>query len=243
MKQKLNSIFHFLQSHRQYNKALQIRFYKSVIRPELDVREKVIALLHDVMYSQSQPKIDKVAAFFKFIHNYIDSLDSFHEFVGLMSSEDEVSYQALFEGLRSQEGWGDKTSALFVKSIYHLHNGHYPKELRLWDDVPTGITKGDKFYLPVDSVMIAIFNKIDPEENWNFKDINWLIQSKYDVDQIEVWDDLWFWGFITQIGTGDNRIHVWNENKYWALLNTDKNLKTISEIESLAIKFLKILSE
>jgi len=46
--------------------------------------------------------------------------------------------------------WGNKTSALFVKSIFHLHNSNYPGKLKLWGDAPDTIAKENDFYLPVD---------------------------------------------------------------------------------------------
>ena len=58
---------------------------------------------------------------------------------------------------------------------------------------------------------------------------------------MEVWDDLWFWGFITQNGSGDQREFVWNENKYWAIKETDKSFEMVMEIKAKAIEFLDIM--
>lgn len=144
--------------------------------------------------------------------------------------------------MKVQNGWGKKTSALFTKSIFHLHNTQYDEKLIIWEDAPKTISAEDKLYLPVDSVIIAIFNSIDASTNWNFDKINALLQQKYNGQQIEIWDDLWFWGFITQKGTGDNRVFEWNENKYWALKETDKNPNVILEIRLLCTTFLNILN-
>ncbi|MGK0459084.1 MAG: hypothetical protein ACJAVE_002071, partial [Polaribacter sp.] len=57
------------------------------------------------------------------------------------------------------------------------------------------------------------------------------------------WDDLWFWGFITQVGTGENREMQWNLNKFWTLRESDKNPKMIIEIEKKAEIFLNILNK
>ena len=103
------------------------------------------------------------------------------------------------------------------------------------------IASSDEFYLPVDVVIISIFEKLDPDKSWHFENINKILKENYKGRQIELWDDLWFWGFITQKGTGDNRKFEWNENKYWALEETDKNEATIAEIRNKANEFLDIL--
>ena len=143
--------------------------------------------------------------------------------------------------MQRQSGWGDKTSALFVKTIYHLHNGQYSKELKIWNDVPIIISNNDKFFLPVDAVIIKIFRELDNTINWNFKNVNAKLKSKYTEQDIEIWDDLWFWGFVTQNGSGNDRILEWNENKYWTLKDSDKNDKMINEIKQKSEEFLSIL--
>lgn len=48
---------------------------------------------------------------------------------------------------------------MFVKSIYHLHNAEYDDGLRIWDDVPLAISEGEHINLPVDAVILHIFEK------------------------------------------------------------------------------------
>ncbi|MDT4863456.1 hypothetical protein FQZ97_981650 [compost metagenome] len=87
---------------------------------------------------------------------------------------------------------------------------------------------------------------MDNSKAWTFDNVNKSLGDRYRGSDIEVWDDLWFWGFITQKGSGDNREFErekkWNENKYWALRETDKNQKVIEEIKERSEKFLKILA-
>jgi hypothetical protein len=61
------------------------------------------------------------------------------------------------------------------------------------------------------------------------------------MKQMEIWDDLWFWGFITQNGSGDQREFVWNENKYWVIKESDKSLEMVMEIKRKATEFLDII--
>lgn len=242
MEEKLGQIFKFLQQNRAYNKTLQEKHYRSVILPYDNVTDKTISLLYHVANTQSQPKIDSLAAFYKKIYKNIECLNSFESFINKIKPNEttEISYRGLYESIKSQPGFGGKTSALLVKSIFHLHNGNYSDKLRIWNDAPSKIEEGDDFFLPVDSVIISVFKKIDNDKNWNFDNINAKLHEYYHGEAIEIWDDLWFWGFITQNGSGDRRIFQWNENKYWALQETDKHQHEIDLIKSKAEMFLKI---
>lgn len=243
MEQKLQQIFNFLVSNRSYNLALQKRYKLNAIG-NVDSRiEKLILFLYDTVNTQSQPKIDNVAKFFQFIYKNKEQLLSFDSFVKLLGRENDISnFQNLFYGLRKQDGWGDKTAALFTKNIHLIHNIYKDPRLVFWDDVPEIIQPSEKFFLPVDAVIIAVFNKLDNKRNWNFKNINKVLQDHYRSDEMEVWDDLWFWGFINQKGSGNNRVLEWNLNKYWVLSESDKIPTIIDEIEIKSIEFRSILN-
>jgi hypothetical protein len=243
MERQLRNIFDFLISNRIYNHSLQNRFYKSVIIPFETPQDRVVSLLYHIANTQSQPKIDKLADFYKSVINDIECFESFANFVFKVNSNNNVKvcFESLFNGMQVQDGWGNKTAALFTKSIYHIHNEQYSEQLKIWNDVPKIITAQDDFYLPVDTVIVAIFKKIDNSKNWNFDNINRILKTKYSMQQMEIWDDLWFWGFITQNGSGDMREFKWNENKYWAIKESDKNPKMIQEIKDKANTFLEIM--
>lgn len=215
--------------------------------PYKDKDEKVIALLYHIANTQSQPNINKLSQFYQKIIKHRDCLGSFKEFVNMLKPSAMTNYKALFDGLVNQSGWGSKTSALFCKSIYHLHNGNYDADLQIWNDAPLIIDESDEFYLPVDSVITTIFNSLD-SQNWNFETINnkLIHNNKLKIsnsrEQIEVWDDLWFWGFMTQHTTKDGRKFGWNESKYWALKESDKDEQIIEEIKTKCSEFIKILT-
>lgn len=242
MEKKLEKIFSFLEENREFNFNLQSKFYNSIVSSNKSKSENIISLLYYTANTQSQPKIDKLANFYRKIYENIDSLSSFDKFVKLINKKQisRSNFRNLFDGLRSQDGWGDKTAALFCKSIFHLHNGKYSDHLKIWEDSPTNIDEDDKLYLPVDTVIISIFSKIDETKN-NFNKINDLIGHKYTGNKIEIWDDLWFWGFITQKVSKNNREFGWNENKYWSLVNSEKNPDKISIIKEKAENFLNIV--
>ena len=72
-------------------------------------------------------------------------------------------------------------------------------------------------------------------------------------EDIEIWDDLWFWGFITQQNvkveskkqnekTESKRVIVdFNEGKYWSILETPKDKKTVAKIRIKCLNFLNLL--
>ncbi|MFH6937055.1 hypothetical protein [Flavobacterium sp. FlaQc-30] len=238
---KIEELFKFISNNRKYNKALQERYYRSIILPCNGEKEKIVSLLYHIANTQSQPKIDNLAEFYKSIITEENSLKSFKEFVIKINPNGESNFESVYKGMLNQKGWGPKTSALISKSIFHLHNGQYSADLKIWNDVPTLIDENDSFYLPVDAVIIAIFKKLNPDKTWNFTNINSLLKRKYIGQEIEIWDDLWFWGFITQNG-GENRKFEWNENKYWALKESDKDKIKIEEIKNKCQEFLGIFN-
>lgn len=242
MNDKLKQIFDFLVQNREFNRRVQERFYLSVIAPHSTTEEKVASLLYHVANTQSRPNINRLASFYQRIFDDSQCLNSMHHFIEKIYPDGPLNYNGLFRGMEMQSGWGKKTAALFTKSVYHAHNEHYSEMLRFWDDIPATISDNDSFFLPVDAVIIAIFNRLDKTRNWNFDSINRTLKSQYTNEQIEVWDDLWFWGFITQNGSGQQRAFEWNENKYWIMIESDKNPDTIKKVRNKAGDFLSMLS-
>lgn len=238
----LKRIFTFLTENRKFNQSLQNKFYLSVILPYTNTTEKVISLIYHIANTQSQPKIDSLARFYISVIQDTDCMTSMRSFIKKINPNKPLNFDSLYNGMKEQDGWGKKTAALFTKCIFHLHNGDYSEKLIIWEDVPKIVAGNDNLYLPVDAVIINIFKKLDNSKKWSFDKINKIIKANYSGKQIEVWDDLWFWGFITQKGSDNNRLFEWNENKYWALKESDKNPKSIAEIREKANLFLKTLN-
>ncbi len=241
---KLSSLFHFLNKNRDYNKKVQSNSYNLFLAPFDSLEDKLFSVLHHVANTQSQPKIDTLSSFFQKVYSNQSQLHSFNTFIDFLTDEasNVHNYESLYNGMLRQKGWGNKTSALFTKTIYHLHNGKYGFQNSIWDDAPKFIDANEKFFLPVDVVIEAIFNRIDPTTKWNFHKINKLLQDNYSSEEMEVWDDLWFWGFINQRGSGLTREFVWNEPKYWALIETAKDETSINKIKNASTRFLNIFN-
>lgn len=242
MVEKLNHIFNFLKDNRIYNKELQIKYYSSFILPYETKEKKIISIFYNIASTQSQPKINNLSEFYKFIFEDLNALNSFKTFINRINPNQQPTFESLYNGMNNQKGWGNKTSALFTKIIFHLHNDEYPSYLKIWDDAPKVLEEDDKFYLPVDSVIIAIFSRLQ-QQSWGFNKINKLLKENYKELDFEIWDDLWFWGFITQEGSGIVREFKWNENKYWMLKESDKNANKIDEIKQKAEEFLHIIQK
>lgn len=245
MKNKINEILEFLEKNKSINRTLQKQNYFISFANFKTKEQKIISVLYDIANTQSQPKIDKLAEFFQKIIQKQACMESFDSFVKYLHGNKELelcNYYALFNAMKKQEGWGNKTAALFVKNIYNYHSDQYSSELKLWEDTPQTLNK-DYIYLPVDAVIIAIFNELDKtisKRKWDFEKINkYLHTNDYSNEQIILLDDLWFWGFITQKGSQE-RTFEWNENKYWMLKHSDKDKKIIADIKELAEEFLRI---
>ena len=68
--EKIEAIFQFLKENRKYNKEVQTAFYRKIILPFDTKEDKIIALLHHVVNTQPQPKMDNISSFFHFIHTF-----------------------------------------------------------------------------------------------------------------------------------------------------------------------------
>ncbi|MEO5777702.1 MAG: hypothetical protein ABIQ27_12420 [Flavobacterium sp.] len=242
MNKKLQDIYAFLKANRSYNKPIQIGSYKMALLPYETTFEKVYALLYNTLNSQSQVNMDKSAIFFKRIAASKSNLNSLADFLKTIggTAQTPLTYKSIFELLTKQESWGDKTAALFVKAVYHCHVG-YANEFHFWNDAPKELSKEDELFLPVDAVIYFIFKTIGSPCSNTFLGINKYLKINFSKSNFEVWDDLWFWGFITQKSSGKTRIMQFNEEKYWNLLDAPKDQNTINKTKQLANQFIDLI--
>ncbi|MFM7017717.1 hypothetical protein [Flavobacterium sp.] len=242
MNKKLHDIYSFLNENRSYNKPVQIGAYRMALLPYDTTFDKVYALLYNTLKTQSQVNMDKSAVFFQKIaadKSCLNSMESFLKVIG-GNYDTPITYKDIFELLSVQESWGNKTAALFVKAVYHCHIG-YAKDLHFWSDAPKDMSKEDELFLPVDAVIYFIFQVIGNPCKNTFSGINNYLKKYFPGSDFEVWDDLWFWGFITQKGTGNSRVIQFNEEKYWNLLDAPKDKTTINETKKLANQFIELI--
>jgi hypothetical protein len=268
MHDKLNNIFHFLKENHATNKALQLASIKAALMPFSGSKAKIKSLLMDVANTQSSPKLDALGVFwneFDKSEESFTSAQSLVDFLAAQSSRAEAALQGkahvadqLFNCLKEISGFGEKTAALFVKQLVIVHLDHedlgFPKEKLAFLEDSQALTKFDdlKLYLPVDAVIRHIFiehlgysTHAKPNlSKADFKSINDCIFDFMKNNAIPAvkaiyWDDLWYWGFITQHGGGNNRKTQFNPAKYSSLkTSTEAALK---EINAKATAFINQL--
>ncbi|EPR15834.1 hypothetical protein M527_23590 [Sphingobium indicum IP26] len=144
----------------------------------------------------------------------------------------------MWHSLSRAQGFGDKTAALFVKALVDVHTLEINRDLRFLDDFR--VDSQDVIRVPVDSVITYIFRLITGR-TLKFSTINEIIRRSglHRESEATIWDDLWFWGFITQHGGGESRQLAVNEAKFWSILGSPK--EQWSDIRRAAEKFIMIL--
>ena len=231
---KIEAIYQFLLSNRSYTPTVQRRFYTDALAAYPEPEDKLISLLYKIQATQSQPKLDNVAKFWKKYHKSNPS--TFKELIYTIDGQD-LSYRSLYQHMKKQASWGPKVSSLFTKAIYHIHRDERYSGLSFLPDAPL-FEDNDQLYLPVDSVMIHFFTHIGFDQKCTFANINKYLQGRYPGKAMEVWDDLWFWGFIGQKGSG-KRKPMWNESKFWAIHYVDKS--KMNEVKVLVDEFIRLI--
>lgn len=118
-------------------------------------------MLYCIANTQSDPKLDHLALFLKKLHNDYGheaspSIASFQAFLGI---DTDKPLTDLYNGLRMQCGWGQKTAALFVKNVVNIHRSDVSR-LHFFHDAKNRvrhIEADERLYLPVDAVIKHIF--------------------------------------------------------------------------------------
>jgi hypothetical protein len=267
--------FQFLkdEENKKFNRELQNANYRSWLESKSEKSEKIRSLFFHSYRSQSQPKLDPFSLQIARIYELRVSANKIHTAIGLRDfllgladaqgiskvskSNTKVREMkpSIFHSLRRLKGWGPKISALFVKSLAQIHLDRENEGLRFLNDAT--IDGFAPIHLPVDAVIAHIFNSHLKESGQvNFKSINAALRELYksESDMI-IWDDLWFWGFITQGSFGKRRLKIQttktitnakyvrksgiNMPKFWSIENAP--VEHADEINKRAKRFLDIL--
>lgn len=246
----LNTLFAFLQQHHHWNQELQRRESFQVLAPfpgTEDAAQRLFSVLHELANTQSQPRMGSLGLFWRQLHEFISRVPApstrlaFTEHLERSvnrSPRGKGPWERLFNALRAQPGWGDKTSALFVKTALRIHSD--PTLLHFWGDTENGaIEPEDRLYVPVDAVIIVIFEELGVVARPDFKQINKFLAKHYQPDEMLIWDDLWFWGFFTQEVQDKKRVLGWNSDKFWCTRSSP--FADEYNVKVQAAKFLEIL--
>jgi len=263
--ERLAAVYAFLSKNHHWNENLQVFWNRKTLSHCPDPLSRLAALLREIAGTQSNEKLDVLAQFWESLdsHQWPSTCPTVGDLLaflkgGLTDSENKKCDQqpgiwsALFLALRLQKGWGPKTAALFVKNVIRVHRSDENHLHFLRDAMPLAknIAREDILFLPVDRVIIHIFEHgFSSACTPSFNGINAYLQLKYQPDDMLIWDDLWFWGFVTQNskgvsqqpdGKGPDRKMVWNPGKYWSLQHYGG--REISAIEELAGTFIQLVS-
>lgn len=244
---KMDAIFQFLKENHRWNHVFQTQVDASRLAGIHGNRDQLIRLLHAVSETQSAPNLDKLAEFWQRVHGLPRSaFKDLGSFVAALSSDRREGgqdiWQALFLVMCDQKGWGTKTSALLVKDLIRIARSRRGDD-DFWASCPTdarSLKKADLF-IPVDAVILKIFAVINNNAKCDFWSVNTQLKNAgYKGSDFLLWDDLWFWGFVTQKG-GAERETAWNAPKYWCLWGTPKDERSVALAQEQAEEFLSIL--
>lgn len=247
---RLNEIIQFLGRNRKWNRDLQRASYNQALCNAKTPLSRLKSLLFSSVYSQSQPKLDLLCDFWRKLEAHkwpratptVESLVA--ALVGFLDNKqsgkrDDLhgeQWDRLFQVLRRQMGWGHKTAALFIKATINIHRSRDTR-LHFLDFAGTILKSGDRLYLPVDAVIVQVFRELS-FGGTNFSSINATLDA-YSNEDILLWDDLWFWGFITQKSIKGKRKVEWNPAKFWALPFAPRSHER--EIERQAGEFIGLI--
>jgi hypothetical protein len=236
----ISNLFAFLRRHHKINVDVQHGFLTESLSPPR-VEDRAILLMHKVLQTQSQPKLDPICKFLR----KITTAGAHRNFTAFRSFVTENGKFELVDGLCRQDGWGPKTAALFVKNLGYIELEPALKK-RFWRD--TNVLAGNNLRLPVDAVITAVFealsHRLPKPPVATIAGINDYLHDQlgYRDHDLMVWDDLWLWGFITQKNVKSGpREHGWNEAKYWAVPHAPRDALSIRKIKAKSDQFLDLV--
>ena len=238
--QRIRSLFEFLER----NKAINLRIQRGYVAESLvpkRVADCALLLMQRVLNTQSQPKLDPIAKFLQaaFKSNALRSCREFRNWLLAQTGSENIH-----EALGHWEGWGPKTAALFVRNLAIIEMAPHLRQ-RFWSDVD--VLKREEIEVPVDAVILEIFAHLGPlvgKDLKNYKTINNYLRDEleYSAKEMLIWDDLWFWGFITQRSApksqGGGRTVGWDEGKYWSIPHAPRRPADIAQILRLSREFV-----
>jgi len=246
--QRINELFLFIKSRRAWNTRFQLAEYRRCLSACDSAHQRIVALMHMVVHTQSKPKLSALATFWQWMNsapwgNRAPTLVELIDFIERTEAHSHVAvgpWDRLFRALEAIDGWGPKTAALFVKCVINLHRSNL-NELHFISDVEAarGIDS-DRVYLPVDAVIRAIFSAVaEVSATVSVHALNTFLRDLgYGPEDILLWDDLWYWGFFTQNSSSKKRVFGWNPARFWGELSAPKADIHILEEECTAFSEL-----
>jgi hypothetical protein len=237
---RIRSLFEFLKRNKAINLRIQRGYVAESLAPK-KVADCALLLMQRVLNTQSQPKLDPIAKFLQtaFTSNALRSCREFRSWLLAQTGTGNIR-----EALGHWDGWGPKTASLFVRNLAIIE---MTPRLRqgFWADVD--VLKREEIEVPVDAVIMEVFARLGPlvgKDLKSHKSINYYLRDEleYSAREMLIWDDLWFWGFITQRSApksqGGGRTVGWNEGKYWSIPHAPRRPADVARVMQLSREFL-----
>lgn len=253
---QLHDLFVFLRKNREFNRNIQNRTYRALVLPHATTSAKLKSLFYRSLATQSRGNLDQTRKFWeeKFLVNEsrLNGVTSVPELVDLLKAEKPSTEhakqnrrkrkpQSLWRTLKALPGWGEKTAAMFVKALFQIHTDKDNQSIRFLSGFLE--SESTSVFIPIDAVIRHIFisHLASGKCADTFHSLNTaFLKVKGSNEDMLVWDDLWFWGFITQRGSGEVRRTELNLSKLFAIEHAP--LEKLAEIETRAGEFVKILN-
>ncbi len=225
---RLILLFQFLKEGHEYNARWQRNVYRKLLAPYDSSRQKFYALLDHSMNTQSKSKIDNAGLFWKrlrpinspsqinlgqlqrLLRSVLDDNSEFSE---------EPSFFQIWKILRKKNsGFGPKTAALFVKALVCIHTEQLNQDLRFIEEFR--VNENDRVFLPVDTVIIHIFNE------YIFSEIGVFLSTQNAFGRI---NDI----LMKFNGEDINCPRWWHENDDWNAIGTGVDIDGWAEMSSI----------
>ena len=253
--------------NRYFNQIVQKTAYNACLLQYDQPAWKIKSLLQHIWSQQAGANLDvTLPTWRRFQHDwgtfnnvyYVEDLAdairllSPHHIVNPNLLEGHPPLFRIWRYIKDTPGFGEKTAALFVKAIVDVHTVPAYHDHRFLDGFDA-IAANDRVQVPVDIVIQTIFKNLIGN-NINFNQINELLFSlnpdvlalhdpalaNYTAAQASIWDDLWFWGFVTQRTQGGVRLVEVNAAKFWGLQGAP--WEQWDQIQDLANMFVGLLT-
>jgi hypothetical protein len=252
---KLHQLLQFLIENQRFNKLIQTEEIKRHLLSSKSGSDQAKRLLIEAYGSNSLGKLDDSMRFMQVAEKIMSRCGSFKDFCNQLGLDTEYNIRDITKTLISEfkkehgSGFGYKKSSLFMRNLALIKRNSNLRKSFQWRDIET---LQDNFsYIPVDAVIIEIFkhlrtNQIVKIKIIDFENVNKFLSEFHLTDHRNdflIWDDLWFWGFISQKVTKNGRIHMWNEAKYWTIYHAPKDSRSIKKIKGKVEEFLHIIGK
>jgi hypothetical protein len=237
-------LIEFVKNNKEIKQGIDLIFNSTILTCKFNAKEKIRILYIHAISAAGGSNLTRNGKSCKEFLSKIDILGEDQQ-VDLKyffkCFENEIkSFAHLFSHISHNNlNFREKKTALFLNKIdWVQRNIDYNQ--RIFKDYNIDIMD---LMIPVDNVIVRILNEIicvnsveKLDQSRDFMIINKFFKENLGNDFMLI-EDLWFWGYFSTKGNGDNRIIEFNEDKFY----TAEFLKPTRDNENKIKEFIKIL--